>query len=99
MIDIREHLDLLGCNVTDKVTGFSGVVTSISFDLYGCIQILVHPGMDKDSKLGDQLWFDISRIARKPAERVMAPPNYNWTPSLLASGGKGPADKPRPNTA
>ena len=36
--NILGHLELLGQKVEDKVTGFRGVVTTISFDLYGCIQ-------------------------------------------------------------
>ena len=40
---IKKHLDLLGHKVKDKVSGFQGVVISMSFDLYGCIQADVRP--------------------------------------------------------
>ena len=50
MINLHKHLDLLGMQVRDQVTGYSGVVTSVCFDLYGCIQAVVHPGTDKDGK-------------------------------------------------
>jgi len=47
LVAIQKHLDLLGHKVTDRVSGFTGVVTSIGFDLYGCIQAVVTPGADK----------------------------------------------------
>jgi hypothetical protein len=34
-------LKLLGTKVRDVVTGFVGIVTSVSFDLYGCVQAVV----------------------------------------------------------
>ncbi len=40
---VNEHIKFLGLQVRDEVTGFSGVVTSMSFDLYGCIQAVVTP--------------------------------------------------------
>ena len=40
---IKKHLDLLGHKVKDKVSDYTGVVISISFDLYGCIQADVRP--------------------------------------------------------
>lgn len=51
MINLKKHLDLLGMRVEDRVTGFRGVVSSVGFDLYGCIQAIVNPGQDKDGKL------------------------------------------------
>ena len=80
-------LGLLGLKVEDKVTGFTGVVGSISFDLYGCIQDLVNPGMGTDGKLRDQCWFDISRLNVLDETPVMKVPNFNDEPH-------GPEDKP-----
>ena len=37
------ELKLLGLKVKDKVTGFTGIITSVSFDLYGCIQVIITP--------------------------------------------------------
>ena len=51
-MDIKKHLEILGFRVTDKVTGLTGVAVSVSFDLYGCIQVIVNPGLDKDGKMG-----------------------------------------------
>ena len=50
-------MELLGFRAEDRVTGFKGVVTSVSFDLYGCIQVALNPGMNKDGKLEDGHWF------------------------------------------
>lgn len=89
---INRHLAMLGMKVQDKVTGFRGVVTSISIDLYGCIQALVHPGMDKEKML-DQAWFDVGRLSVVGKAPVMERPNHEYGPQ--AEGKKGPAEKPR----
>lgn len=57
-----DHINLLGLKAKDAVTGFSGVVTSISFDLYGCVQAIVTPPVDKDGNAKDGRWFDIIRL-------------------------------------
>jgi hypothetical protein len=94
MTAIQKHIDLLGRNVADKVTGFRGVVTSMSFDLYGCIQALVHPGTDADGKIKEQQYFDVNRLLIVDDERVMAVPSFDWTDIAVANGEKGAADKP-----
>ena len=75
-METKDYLDLLGKQVKDRVTGAEGVVTSISFDLYGCVQALVNPGLDKDCKLRDSWWFDTNRLDVKKAKRVMNPPRF-----------------------
>ena len=85
-------LDLLGKRVSDKVTGFNGIVTSVCFDLYGCNQALVHPGLDKDGKPAEQGWFDATRLIVTDATPVMPQPNFSDTDE---SAAKGPAEKPR----
>lgn len=87
---VHDHLDLLGICVKDRVTGFTGVVTSITFDLYGCIQGLVHPGLDKEGKPLDQCWFDMNRL-QIAGKRVMPAPGY----ATAAPADKGPSEKPR----
>src|SRR5256885_6644880 len=59
-----KHLELLGYQVRDVVSGFTGVVTSISFDLYGCVQGLVTPPVieKEGKKSGDSGWFDTKRL-------------------------------------
>ena len=61
-MQIKKHLELLGLRVEDKVTGLRGVVASVGFDLYGCVQAIVNPGLGKDKKLQDCQWFDVNRL-------------------------------------
>lgn len=74
---MKNYLDLLGWQVRDMITGFTGTATSISFELYGCVQVLIHAGMDKDNKMIDQQWFDYKRLAIISPERVMSAPNFD----------------------
>lgn len=87
-----EQLKMLGHKVTECVTGFTGVVTSVTFDLYGCIQALVHPGLDKDGKALDQCWFDVNRLTVLNGAPVMQQPTY------VASAQKGGQERPRMET-
>lgn len=89
---VEKHLDLLGKRVVDKVTGFVGVVTSVSFDLYGCVQAIVHPGLADDGKIREQSWFDIARLTVSDETPVMNRPNFISGPQ--ARGEQGPAEKP-----
>ena len=93
MVHVKKHLNLLGMKVEDKVTGFKGVVASISFDLYGCVQAIVNPGADKDGKLMEQCWFDVSRLALASNEPVMERPDFEYGPQ--AKGKQGAAEKPK----
>jgi hypothetical protein len=92
MIHVKEHLKLLGLPVKDRVTGCTGIVASIGFDLYGCIQAIVNPGKDKDGKLQESIWFDVARLEVTDTTPVMAPPNFKF--GKQAEGRQGPADKP-----
>lgn len=90
-INVLDHLDRLGLYATDRVTGFSGVVVSISFDLYGCVSGLLHPGVDEKGQMKDQQWFDIARL-RSSGLPLMTPPDF--IAGDIAEGKKGPAEKP-----
>jgi hypothetical protein len=92
MIHVKQHLDKLGLRVKDKVTGYTGVVTSVAFDLYGCIVALVNPGTDETGKIKDSQWFDINRLEVLDPEPVMERPNFDFGP--VAEGKKGAAEKP-----
>lgn len=96
MTNINKHLALLGKPVEDRVTKFKGIVTSVSFDLYGCIQAVVNPGLDADGKPKELNWYDVSRLV-VTGEPVMDAPNYAWTPGAIAAGDKGPSEKPALN--
>jgi hypothetical protein len=93
--NIRKHMELLGKKVSDSVTGFEGVVSSIGFDLYGCVQAIVNPGKDKDGKLRDSHWFDVARLKVLSNKPVITPPNYDY--GIVAEGRKGAAEKPPMN--
>ena len=97
MVNIKKHLDMLGLRVEDRVTGFKGVIATVGFDLYGCIQAVVNPGIGTDGKLQDSQWFDIGRLWILNPEPVMPIPEFDWTPQVLSEGGKGPADRPLGN--
>lgn len=90
------HIELLGKTARDRVTGFSGTVSSVSFDLYGCIQAALTPPLDKDGNLVDGRWFDINRLEVTNENRVMPlptweGPKFGATPQTHTHG---PADKP-----
>lgn len=88
-----EHINLLGLKASDKVTGFSGVITSVSFDLYGCIQLVVSPPVGSDGKKPDGHWFDLNRLdIDHNGERVMNVPAF--ARGYVAEGRKGAAEKP-----
>lgn len=89
MLSVKENLDLLGFVAQDKVTGCEGVVTSISFDLYGCIQAVLSPKADKDGKRPDSAWFDVCRLVKKEGP-VMEAPDFD------IGIDKGPETKPIP---
>jgi hypothetical protein len=92
MHNILAHLGMLGFRVKDRVTGAEGIVTSVSFDLYGCVQAIVNPGLDKDGKQRDQFWFDIARLETTSDGPVMAVPDF--IEGAMAEGRHGPAEKP-----
>jgi hypothetical protein len=85
-MSINSLLDVLGRRATDKVTGFVGTVTSVSFDLYGCIQCIVVPPATKDAP-SEGRWFDLKRLNLE-SQRVMP------VPSFAVGSEPGPEDKP-----
>jgi hypothetical protein len=74
-----EYLKLLGFEVRDAVTKFTGVVVSVTFDLYGCVQAYVIPKTGKDGKIGDGQWFDHKRLTTVSRGPVMAVPQWAAT--------------------
>lgn len=83
-----EQMKILGLRAKDRVTGFVGVVTTVSFDLYGCVQAVVSPEVapEKPGELADARWFDVHRLTTFPGEPVMPVPSFAFE--------KGPAMKP-----
>lgn len=74
---IDSHLEILGKLVSDQITKFTGVAASISFDLYGSIQVTVAPTkLDKDGDITSSHWFDISRLTIMKKKNIMDCPNF-----------------------
>lgn len=89
----EKHINLLGFEGKDKVTGFTGVITTMSFDLYGCIQLVLTPKVqDGKQEYPNGNWFDITRIDITSHERAMDMPNYSK--GYVSEGKKGAAEKP-----
>lgn len=93
-MNTQEHLKFLGLRVRDRVTRTTGIVTSICFDLYGCAQAIINPGLGKDGKVGETSWFDTNRLELLGNKPVMTPPQFDF-PARITQ--KGPAEKPRLN--
>lgn len=89
---IKKHLNKLGLKVEDRITGFIGVVSSISFDLYGCVQGLVTPHVNEEVKTNGSRWLDLNRLRIINEKSVMELPNFDYGPA--AEGKQGPAAKP-----
>ena len=89
-----EHLNnLLGKHAVDVVTGFAGVVSTVSFDLYGCIQAVLTPAVDEKGEMKDGRWFDINRLSLQSEYPVMQIPDF--ISGDIADGNHGPAEKPK----
>ncbi len=52
----------LGDRVKDCVTGVEGIAVGRTIWITGCNQIIVQPGVFKDGKLSDSLYFDETRL-------------------------------------
>lgn len=89
-----KHINMLGLKVKDAVTGFNGVVTTVSFELYGCVQAVVTPPANSAGEVNDGRWFDVTRLEIIDSKPVMALPNFEE--GYVAAGKKGCAIKPLP---
>ena len=88
---IESVVDILGFEARDIITGASGVITSVCFDLYGCIQVVLTPS-NKKSGENYNTWFDINRIVVSK-KRIMDPVNFENKYNTF-SEVQGPAEKP-----
>lgn len=92
LMKLKDHFALLGFTVRDVVSGYEGVAESISFDLYGCVQIAIRPPAPKPengkmAEYPDGRWFDAKRLKGVSLLPVMEVPTFETEPG-------GPADKP-----
>lgn len=92
---VTDYLDLLGKTGEDKVTGASGVIESVGFDLYGCVQVVLRGKANEQNKVEPGLWMDVSRITITSHKRVMALPEWHPAqPEPKPKSVHGPAQKP-----
>ena len=85
-MSVHEHMKILGMPVRDIVTGMKGVVSHISFDLQGCVQVYVTPQAKKDGGLPDGAWFDTKRMKVIGKEPIMPLPTF----AIVPGGQKAP---------
>ena len=85
---------MLGAKVTDRITGFEGVVTSIGFDLYGCIQAIVQAPIGEKGEMPDGRWFDIKRLTE--TGRAMDAPKFDLELGAEPGGAEHPAFEQKP---
>ncbi len=91
--EVEKHLDMLGRPMKDIVTGISGMVDSIAFDVYGCVQATMRGKAKKDGSLPECNWMDVQRLRPDGnKKRVLPVPAHMTTPAIEVSG---PAEKPR----
>lgn len=89
---VDRSLGLLGLRGRDRVTGYEGVVSSVCFDLYGCVQLILTGKTGWDGKLQDCGIFDIKRVEILSTTPVMKPPDF--ATANLEPFSQGPAEKP-----
>jgi hypothetical protein len=95
---VQQSVDFLGKQVKDKISGRKGIVTSVCFDLYGCIQVVINEQRkDKDDKDITFGWIDINRLKIIKDKKIMDCPDFNNKYSSI-NNVPGPAEKRLPNS-
>lgn len=93
---IKEAIDLLGLEATDKVTGFSGIITSACFDLYDCVQMALTAKAKPDAEeVKHGHWFDVNRLEIGDT-RVMPVPTFQAYDAKPTNYQQGAAPKAPP---
>ena len=87
MNTIETHISKLGMTGIDKVTKLEGVITSLNFDLYGCVQYLLTPKAKDDGTTPDSHWYDVTRVTITDQTPVMDIPDFDA--GYIAEGKKG----------
>lgn len=78
---MKQYISILGHEVRDKVTGFTGIATTVGFDLYGCVQVIVsQPGLTEKGETKPGQWFDFKRLNVTVAPLVMDQPTFEFVP-------------------
>jgi hypothetical protein len=77
----------LGDEVKCTITGYRGIVTSLTVFLYGCTRIQVQPQkLDKEGKLPAGEWLDAAQCEKVPRGRKV----LGWSGVGIAMGPAGP---------
>jgi len=91
---VEKSIELLGKKVKDRIRGTTGIVTSVCFDLYGCIQVIIDTQKaDKEGKRIDSGWIDLKRVDIVSHKLILDSPDFNNKYSDIKQVG-GPAEKP-----
>ncbi len=88
---VHESIAMLGLKAKDRITGFEGVITSVSFDVPGCVMAVISPRSDKPGNLPEGKWFDVNRLEVSKVRVMDSPAKFAPTVREHASG---PCDKP-----
>lgn len=91
---MKKYLEILGTIQRDVVSGIDGMVSSVCFDAYGCVQAALARPVKKDGTLPESFWIDVKRLkpaGRQGKLRIMPTPDFG-EPGTEA----GPAEKPAP---
>ncbi|MBD2842680.1 hypothetical protein [Erythrobacter rubeus] len=88
---IKSTIELLGLRATDRVSGLEGVIDSVCFDLYGCVQVSLAPKA-KDGEVPNGRWLDVNRV-EVSEDRVMPAPDFDGKGKTPDTYDQGPAMK------
>jgi hypothetical protein len=69
---------------TDKVTGFTGVITGRCDYIYGCSQYLITPKATDIHKAADGVWMDIGRL--EIGEQTISPQSVETKQGKITGG-------------
>lgn len=70
-MEYREHF---GKIATDKITGFTGVVTGFCAYITGCNQFCLTPKVGDNNQSADGRWIDENRIVILEGEQIKIEP-------------------------
>jgi len=79
-MNVQKHLDLLGMKACERVSGITGVITSVAFDAFGCIQAVVGPKANEHGKIAESRFYDVARLKVTGKTPVMPVPDFDLKP-------------------
>lgn len=77
----------LGMAVRDRLSGLTGIVVSVSYDVSGCVQGFVRP-KNKDNKISEGFWIDTKQLIMLKYPRAMPVPDFGNPPGAQELGRK-----------